>query len=52
MRIAQQSPGTYDFWGRMPFWCGGTLLLVTGYPFTYDGSFSGTSDPVVPAAMS
>ena len=50
MRIVQQSPGTYDFWGRMPFWCGGTLLLVTGYPFTYDGSFSGTSDLVVPAA--
>jgi hypothetical protein len=50
MRIVQESAGTYAFWGRMPAWRGGTLLLGTGYPFTYDGGFYGTSDPVVPAA--
>jgi hypothetical protein len=49
MRIVQESAGTYTFWGRMPPWRGGSLLLVSGHPFTYDGNFYGTSTPVVPA---
>jgi hypothetical protein len=49
VRIVQESAGVYTFWANMPPWCHGTTLLVSGYPFTYDGSYKGASAPTVPA---
>ena len=48
IRIVQESAGVYTFWANVPPWNFGTTLLVSGYPFTYDGSYQGTSAPPVP----